>query len=87
MDDAQAAVRYREFADACLFSAKRGRNAVEWTKLAREWETLARMRAGIFPASGCATSAEDERHHTLDPLRRSRDTILVHNFLLCKSTK
>jgi len=68
MDDAQAAARYREFADACMFRAKRGRNAVEWTKLAWQWEALARMRAGIFPASGCAK------------VQRRRDTPLLTRF-------
>ena len=36
MDHDQAAAKYREFADAGLLRAKRGRNAVDWTKLARE---------------------------------------------------
>jgi hypothetical protein len=61
MDHAQIASQYRKSAQTCLLRAKRGKNSVDWTKLAREWEALARMCDDMSPISNYAPSPEAHR--------------------------
>jgi len=61
MDRAQIASEYRNSAQTCLLRAKRGENSVHWTKLAREWEALARMYDDMSPISNYAPSSEAHR--------------------------
>jgi hypothetical protein len=61
MDHAQIASQYRKSAQTCLLRAKRGKNSVDWTKLARKWETLARMYDDMSPISNYAPSSEVHR--------------------------
>jgi hypothetical protein len=61
MDHAQIASQYRKSAQTCLLRAKRGKNSVDWTKLAREWETLARTYDDMSPISNYAPSSQAHR--------------------------
>jgi hypothetical protein len=63
MDHAQIASQYRKSAQTCLLRAKRGKNSVDWTKLAKEWEALARMYDDMSPISNYAPSSEAHRRH------------------------
>jgi hypothetical protein len=64
MDHAQIASQYRKSAQTCLLRAKRGKNSIDWTKLAREWEAFARMYddmspiSNYVPSSGASVTAE-----------------------------
>ena len=61
MDHDQIASQYRKSAQTCLLRAKRSKNPVDWTKLAREWEALARMCDDMSRISNYAPSWKEER--------------------------
>jgi hypothetical protein len=61
MDHAQIASQYRKSAQTCLLRAKRSKNPVDWTGLARKWEDLARMYDDMSPISNYAPSSKEER--------------------------
>jgi hypothetical protein len=70
VDHAQVASQYRKSTQACLLRAKRSKNSVDWTKLARKWQALARMCEGISPISNYATGSKDEKTRPADAAPR-----------------
>jgi hypothetical protein len=60
VDQAQAAAKYRQSAQACLLKAKRSKNSTDWIMLARKWEALARL-CERSPMSNYAIDSKDDR--------------------------